>query len=310
MDRIICIVGPTATGKTQLAVELCKLINGEVVSCDSMQLYRGMDIGTAKPTALEMNGIPHHMIDCINPQEDYSVGRYVADANPIVQDILSRGKTCVIAGGTGLYVDSLIQGRNFAPFPQTGRREALEARANREGTEALLQELQSYDPETAARLHPADRKRIIRACEVYEETGVPISEHNRRTRETPPRYHPVWIGLTYSDRAALYARIDQRVDIMVEQGLVAEVQQLLKSGVPQSATALQAIGYKELVQALDGAVSMTEAVETMKQESRRYAKRQLTWFRRNPDMHWLDRSLFADFSQLLEAACAIIPFFD
>lgn len=154
MERIICVVGPTATGKTQLSIELCKLLDGEVLSCDSMQLYRGMDIGTAKPTQQEMDGVVHHMIDCVDPREDFSVGRFVEQAEPILQEILARGRTCVIAGGTGLYVDSLIQGRTFAPIPQTGRREALERRADLEGTGALLAYLQSFDPEAAARLHP------------------------------------------------------------------------------------------------------------------------------------------------------------
>lgn len=201
MERIICVVGPTATGKTQLSIELCKLLDGEVLSCDSMQLYRGMDIGTAKPTQQEMDGVVHHMIDCVDPREDFSVGRFVEQAEPILQEILARGRTCVIAGGTGLYVDSLIQGRTFAPIPQTGRREALERRADLEGTGALLAYLQSFDPEAAARLHPSDRKRIIRACEVYEETGLTISAHNAYTRTLPPRHQAVWLGLDFTDRA-------------------------------------------------------------------------------------------------------------
>ena len=310
MDRIICVVGPTATGKTQLAIELCKLLDGEVLSCDSMQIYRGMDIGTAKPTAREMGGIRHHMIDCVDPREAFSVGRFVAQADLILQDILSRGKVCVVAGGTGLYVDSLIQGRSFAPVPQTGRREALERRADLEGTDALLAYLQGFDPEAAARLHPSDRKRIIRACEVYEETGLTISAHNAQTRALPPRYQAAWLGLDFLDRAELYARIDRRVEQMMEQGLLQEVAGLLQAGVPERSTAMQAIGYKELVAVLRAGGDICEAVARIQQESRRYAKRQRTWFRRNPDIHWIFRAAQTEFSQILSEACCNIPFFD
>lgn len=310
MDRIICVVGPTATGKTQLAIELCKLLDGEVLSCDSMQIYRGMDIGTAKPTAREMGGIRHHMIDCVDPREAFSVGRFVAQADLILQDILSRGKVCVVAGGTGLYVDSLIQGRSFAPVPQTGRREALERRADLEGTDALLAYLQGFDPETAARLHPSDRKRIIRACEVYEETGLTISAHNAQTRALPPRYQAAWLGLDFLDRAELYARIDRRVEQMMEQGLLQEVAGLLQAGVPERSTAMQAIGYKELVAVLRAGGDICEAVARIQQESRRYAKRQRTWFRRNPDIHWIFRAAQTEFPQILSEACCNIPFFD
>ena len=310
MDRIICVVGPTATGKTQLAIELCKLLDGEVLSCDSMQIYRGMDIGTAKPTAREMGGIRHHMIDCVDPREAFSVGRFVAQADLILQDILSRGKVCVVAGGTGLYVDSLIQGRSFAPVPQTGRREALERRADLEGTDALLAYLQGFDPEAAARLHPSDRKRIIRACEVYEETGLTISAHNAQTRALPPRYQAAWLGLDFLDRAELYARIDRRVEQMMEQGLLQEVAGLLQAGVPKRSTAMQAIGYKELVAVLRAGGDICEAVARIQQESRRYAKRQRTWFRRNPDIHWIFRAAQTEFPQILSEACCNIPFFD
>ena len=207
MNNIICIAGPTASGKTALAVELAKELNGEVVSCDSMQVYKRMDIGTAKPTAEEMQGIPHHMLDVAQAWEDFSVSRYCNQAAPIVDDIIAQGKTAIIAGGTGLYMDSLIRGNSFAPCPSTGVREALEARAEAEGILPLLEELAQVDPESTGRLHPSDRKRIIRALEVYRETGITITEHNRRTREVPPKYRPVWLGLDFSDRAALYRRI-------------------------------------------------------------------------------------------------------
>ena len=289
MDKIICIAGPTASGKTALAVELAKLYNGEVVSCDSMQIYRRMDIGTAKPTREEMQGIPHHMLDVCDPAEDFSVSRYCDMAAPIVDDILARGKTAIIAGGTGLYMDSLIKGNDFAAFPATGRREALEARFAAEGIDKLLAELQSADPEAAERSQ-GNPRRIIRALEVYLETGIPITEHNRRTQAIPPRYDPVWFALEDEDRADLYDRIDRRVGIMLEQGLVEEIKALLASGIPADCTAMQAIGYKEFVAALNGLCTIEEAADQVRQSSRRYAKRQLTWFRRNPKAIWLRRA--------------------
>ena len=244
MNHIICIAGPTASGKTALAVELAKELDGEVVSCDSMQVYKRMDIGTAKPTKEEMQGIVHHMIDVAEPEEDFSVSRYCEMASPIVDDILARGKTAVIAGGTGLYMDSLIRGNAFAPFPSTGVREKLEAQADSEGMEAMLKWLQSIDPEAAGRLHLSDRKRILRALEVYLETGETITEHNRKTQAVPPRYSPLWLGLDFKDRAEVYRRIDLRVGLMLEMGLVEEIQSLLSSGIPEKCTAMQAIGYK------------------------------------------------------------------
>ena len=308
MDRIICVVGPTASGKTKLAVQLAKAYDGEVVSCDSMQIYKHMDIGTAKPTPEEMEGVRHHLIDIIEPGEDFSVGKYVQLADACVQDILSRGKTAVIAGGTGLYVDSLISGRTFAPVPQTGKREALEARMREAGGEAMLEALRAVDPEAAQRLHPADEKRIIRALEVYEETGKTITQHNLETQAIPPRYRPVWLGLDYADRAVLYRRIDLRVDLMLQAGLLDEIRALLAIGVSPAATAMQAIGYKEFFGALDGSCTLEEAAELCKQRSRNYAKRQLTWFRRNPEIRWLRLTGQEDFSAVIAAARQNIPF--
>ena len=308
MDRIICVVGPTASGKTKLAVQLAKAYGGEVVSCDSMQIYKHMDIGTAKPTEEEMEGVAHHLIDLIEPGEDFSAGKYVQLADRCVQDILSRGKIAVIAGGTGLYVDSLIAGRTFAPVPQTGRREALEAQLRQLGGEAMLERLRGIDPEAAARLHPADEKRIIRALEVYEETGRTITQHDRQTRSLPPRYRPVWLGLDYTDRAVLYSRIDRRVDRMLDDGLLEELRALLALGVSPRTTAMQAIGYKEFFGFLDGACTLDEAAALCKQRSRNYAKRQLTWFRRNPDIRWLHLTGTEDFSEVFSAARQNIPF--
>jgi len=290
MDKIICIAGPTASGKTALAVALAHKVNGEVVSCDSMQIYKKMNIGTAKPTEAEMEGIPHHMLSVAEPEEDCSVSRYCEMATPIVEDILSRGKTAIIAGGTGLYMDALIRGNAFAPYPSTGRRKELEQLAAQEGIDVVLCKLKEVDPESAARLHPSDQKRIIRAMEVYLETGETITEHNRKTQEIPPRFSPVWFALEDENRQDLYDRIDRRVLQMLDEGLIAEIQALLASGVPEKATSMQAIGYKEFVDFLAGRCSLEDAAALVQQASRRYAKRQLTWFRRNQNIHWLRRA--------------------
>ena len=289
MDKIICIAGPTASGKTALAVALAQAVDGEVVSCDSMQVYKYMDIGTAKPTQAEMQGIRHHMLSVAEPSEDFSVSRYCEMAAPIVDDILSRGKTAIIAGGTGLYMDALIKGNRFAPYPSTGRRQELEALAEKEGIEAVLSLLRDVDPESAQRLHPSDQKRIIRAMEVFLETGQTITQHNLNTQAIPPRYNPVWFALEDERRTDLYSRIDLRVDKMLSDGLIREIEDLLSAGVPEKATSMQAIGYKEFVAALKGDCSIDEAARQVKQASRHYAKRQLTWFRRNSAMHWIRR---------------------
>ena len=304
MPNIICIAGPTASGKTALAVELAKELNGEVVSCDSMQIYKRMDIGTAKPTQEEMQGIPHHMLSVAEPWEDFSVSRYCEMATPIIEDIVSRGKTAIIAGGTGLYMDSLIKGNAFAPFPSTGMREKLEAQADEQGMDAMKALLQSIDPEAAARIH--DRKRLIRALEVYYETGETITEHNRKTQAIPPRFSPLWFGLDFEERSELYRRIDLRVDIMLEMGLVEEIRDLLSSGIPPKCTAMQAIGYKEFVAALEGSCTISEAAAQVQQSSRRYAKRQLTWFRRNPGMHWLTRTTGETTEEILAKARQVL----
>ena len=306
MNQIICIAGPTASGKTALAVELAKEYKGEVVSCDSMQVYKRMDIGTAKPTLEERQGIPHHMIDVAEPWEDYSVSRYCQEATAIVEDIVARGKTAIIAGGTGLYMDSLIRGNDFAPFPSTGVRERLEAEANQVGMEALLNRLREIDPEAAERMHLSDRKRIIRALEVYLETGETITAHNRRTQAIPPRFAPLWLGLDFEQRAELYDRIDRRVDIMLEMGLVEEIRGLLASGIPEKCTAMQAIGYKEFTDALDGRCTVAQAADLVRQSSRRYAKRQLTWFRRNRNIHWLTRRTGEGSGEILAQARHIL----
>jgi len=308
MNNIICIAGPTASGKTALAVALAKELNGEVVSCDSMQIYRRMDIGTAKPSPEEREGIPHHMLDVAEPDEDFSVSRYCAMASPIVDDILARGKTAIIAGGTGLYMDSLIKGNDFAPFPSTGVREQLEAEADEIGIDAMMSRLQGIDPEAAARIH--DRKRILRALEVYLETGETITEHNRKTQAIPPKYTPLWLGLDFADRSELYRRINLRVSLMLEMGLLQEIRELLSSGIPAKCTAMQAIGYKEFVAALNGRCTIVEAADEVRKSSRHYAKRQLTWFRRNKNIHWLTRETGESGDEIIRRARQILLDFD
>ena len=305
--NILVICGPTASGKTALAVELAQRFSGEVVSADSMQVYRRMDIGTAKPTAEEMGGVPHHMLDVADPEENYSVARYVADAVPIVDDILNREKLPIVAGGTGLYIDHLIAGRQFAPFePDSGLRERLQERAKSEGLPALREQLARVDPDAAARIHPNDEKRIIRALEVWLSTGKTITQHDRESRELPDRYTPLTIALNFKERPRLWERIDRRVDEMMERGLEGEVRQLLSDGVPQSCTAMQAIGYKEIAAAILEGRPAAEGAEEVKLRSRQYAKRQLTWFRRNRDAHWFEWEKIPDFSAALAFSTELV----
>ena len=306
MDKIICIVGPTASGKTRLSVELAKVLGAEIVSCDSMQIYKYMDIGTAKPTEAEKQGIVHHMMDFLDPRESYSVSRYVEDADPIVQDILARGKPVVIVGGTGLYLDSLIAGRQFAPFPQSGKREELSRIAQAQGIEVLMEQLRAVDPEAAARIHPSNQKRVIRALEIWLETGKTMTQHDLETKAIPPKYQPIYFGLDYENRQDLYERIDLRVELMLQQGLVEEVKQLLAMGIPANATGLQAIGYKELIQYLSGQGSLQQAKEAIQLGSRRYAKRQRTWFYRNEKIRWFSLPKNPDFDHILRQCLAQI----
>ena len=284
-SKILTVVGPTASGKTRLAVELARRFNGEVVSCDSMQIYRTMDIGTAKPTAEEMQGVPHHMLDVAEPEENYSAARYVEQASVCVDDILSRGKLPIVTGGTGLYRDALLAGRSFAAFSGKFRGE-LEQRAANGELPILYEELQRIDPLRAEKLHAADEKRIIRALEVWYETGKTITEHDEESKLLPPRYAAVSIGLSFENRADMWERIDRRVDEMMSAGLVDEVRSLLKRGVSPACTAMQAIGYKEMAAALLDGRPPEEGAEEIKLRSRQYAKRQLTWFRRDPSIHW------------------------
>ena len=306
-NKIVCVVGPTACGKTKLGIELAKKFHGEVVSADSMQIYRDMTIGTAAPTEEEMEGIPHHMIAIADPQEPYSVARFVEEATACVDDILARKKLPIVVGGTGLYLDALVAGRSFAQGESTGKtRRLLKDRLETEGIEALHAELTRIDPTAAARLHVNDEKRILRALEIYYETGKTITEHDEESKKIPPRYDAVYIGLAFEDRADMRELIDHRVDVMMEQGLVDEVKALVNSGVSRETTALQAIGYKELLSALDGERSMEEAVEEVKLRSRQYAKRQLTWLRRNTAIHWIFWKKERDFSRAVQISTEIL----
>ena len=282
--KIAVITGPTATGKTVLGTLLALSLNGEVVSADSMQIYREMDIGTAKPSKEDMMGVPHHMIDVAEASANYSAARYAEEAAACVDKILARGKLPVVVGGSGLYVDSLVLGRSFAQSPRNSEiRAQLSSEYDFSGGEEMLKRLWKIDPQRAQKLHPADKRRIVRALEVYSLTGRTITEHDEETKKIPPRYDAAYIILNYKNREDLYARIDERVDKMIEVGLFEEVSRLLSSGISDNCTAMQAIGYKEAAAALRGEIEKQEAVDLIKRESRRYAKRQVTWLNSRSD---------------------------
>ena len=305
--RIVCVVGPTACGKTTLGVLLAKRFDGEVVSADSMQIYRGMTIGTAAPRLAEMDGVPHHMVAVADPAEQWSAARYAESAIPVIDDILARGKLPILVGGTGLWLDAVVRGHGFAGGHAGGEvRRTLQKRLAEEGIEPLLMELRQVDPAAAERLHPADEKRILRALEVWLETGKTITAHNEETKRLPSRYDAVWIGLRFADREDMKALIHRRVDVMEEEGLLDEVRGLLESGLPRDATALQAIGYKEFLGVLDGSATEAEAIAEVKLRSRQYAKRQLTWLRRKTDIHWIEWEKERDFGRALQVSTEIL----
>lgn len=282
---LLAVVGPTASGKTALAVSLAKQYGGEIVSADSMQIYREMEIATAKPSPEEQKGVPHHFIGCISMNEEYHVARYVQEAGNVIREIRARGRLPVLCGGTGLYVSSLIDNISFSEEKRDDRlRNELEEQMKREGAQAMLERLASFDPQMAASLHPNNKGRILRAVETYLLTGITMTEHIRRSREVPSPYEPCMIGIDYRERQKLYDRINLRVERMMEMGLLEETRRILS--LPGGKTASQAIGYKELEPYLRGEISLEEAVSNLKQATRRYAKRQLTWFRRDKRIQW------------------------
>ncbi len=282
---LIVIAGPTASGKTALSVDIAKLVGGEIVSADSMQIYKYMNIGTAKPTEEEKQGIPHHMMDFLEPTVNFSVADYCQMAGEIIRDIHERGKIPVLVGGTGLYIDSLVNGVDFGEEDGDSKiREELMNLAEKEGNEAVHKVLEEIDPETAAKYHPNNLRRIIRAIEVYKTQGKTVSEKEKEEKKSP--YDVAYFCIDW-DRSVLYDRINRRVDIMVADGLIDEVRDLLSRDIDPKCTAMQSIGYKEFYGFLNGESTLEEALETVKQSSRRYAKRQLTWFRRNKNIHWL-----------------------
>lgn len=292
--KVIAVVGPTASGKTSLAVSIALAVGGEVVSADSMQIYKGMDIATAKPTIEEQRGVPHHLIDFLDTSETYSVAQYVDDAKKCISDIHKRGKVPIIAGGTGLYIDSLLGGIDFSFVPDNGDiRKKLNIRAEKEGSAALLRELGEIDPETASALHENNVGRIIRALEVYYLTGETISEQKRKSREKGSDYDTLYIYIDYLDRQKLYDRIDKRVDMMLDAGLSEEAKKYI--ALNENTTARQAIGYKELKPYFSGELTLGEAADNLKKETRHYAKRQMTWFRRNNNMFKVSPDADVDF---------------
>ena len=288
MEKIIVIAGPTAVGKTSLSIELCKILDGEVVSADSMQVYKGLDIGTAKPTISEMQGVRHHMLDVCIPSHRYSVAEYVSDATCAIKDIFSRGKTPIVVGGTGLYIDHLLYETDFREGENDpALRELLTDRANKEGGAQLKKELSEFDPETASRLHDNDIKRIIRAIEFYRVTGKPIAEHNKENSYVKKRYDADFYVLA-CEREELYRRINLRVDQMMDKGLLEEARKVCLSDWFSNSTASQAIGYKEFMPYFTSGVPLESCIEILKQHSRNYAKRQLTWFRGKKEAVFLD----------------------
>ncbi len=297
-DNLFILIGPTAIGKTALSVELAKRINGEIISADSMQIYKYMNIGSAKITKEEMENIPHHLIDIIFPNEDFTVADFKNNAVKLIKDINSRGKLPIVAGGTGLYINSLVYNLNFTQVaPNEEIRVKLESLGDKHGNEYLHQELEKIDIESAEKISVNDRKRIIRAIEIFEITGKPISEHNKNFRVPVEDYNLVMIGLNM-DRKELYNRINLRVDIMIEEGLVEEVNNLLKMGYNKELVSMQGIAYKEIIMYLECNISLEKSIKLIKQGSRNYAKRQLTWFRRDNRIKWVNVDKFSNLDDL------------
>ena len=311
MDKkipVIVVIGPTASGKTGLAVKIAEKFGGEVVSADSMQIYSELSIGTAKPSEKEMCGIKHHLVGHKSIDEEYSVVDYVEEAKKVIEDVYNRGKIPVICGGTGLYVDSLLSNTEFSEIQSDKNvREKLYEYAEEFGNEALFKRLVEIDPETAKKTHANNLIRVVRAIEVFEITGKTMSEHQKESHPNPSIYDPCFIGTNYADREKLYSRIEQRIDEMLEEGVEDEARFLFEHH--GTCTAAQAIGYKEFYPYFRGEMSMDDAISVLKKETRHYAKRQLTWFRRNDKMNWLNRDEFTSPEELCSAAFKIIEEF-
>ena len=305
-QKLICIAGPTASGKTALSIALAKLLDTEIISSDSMQLYRGMDIGTAKPDMAERDGVVHHMFDVAEAGETFSVARYQQMADACAQEILSRGRIPIVCGGTGFYLDALIDGSTFSgDETNLEAREKYNAIAREQGAHALHEMLRKVDPESAERIHENNVKRVVRALEVYEQTGMTIGEMNARNKRPEPKYDAILFALCPTERQTLYDRIDRRVDQMVELGLLEEARRLLEQG-RLIGTAGQAIGYKELVPYLQGQATLSDCLDTLKRASRNYAKRQLTWLRRDGRVNWIYYNSAEEFPAILQQVTEIL----
>ena len=303
--RVVAVGGPTASGKTALSVALARAFDGEIINADSMQIYKNLDVGTAKPSAEERQGIPHYLLDFLPPETPYSVADFTAAADPLIRDITARGRLPFVVGGTGLYITSLLSGMAFAPEKtDPAIRARLQARADTEGGAALYAELQRIDPDYAAQVHPNNLPRVIRALELFEATGRRMSDQRREARPAEAPYHALCLCLTCRDRAVLYSRIDRRVDEMVENGVLDEARQVYDHRDAYR-TAAQAIGYKEFFPYFEGTANLTECTERLKQATRNYAKRQLTWFRRQNDAVWL----YLDEEDVTEHACTLVRAF-
>ncbi|MFZ3587836.1 tRNA (adenosine(37)-N6)-dimethylallyltransferase MiaA [Bacillus sp. DJP31] len=288
-EKVVVLIGPTAVGKTKLSIEVAKAFKGEIISGDSMQIYRSMDIGTAKITSTEMEGIPHHLLDIKDPTESYSTAEYQLNVRRLIKEITERGNLPIIVGGTGLYIQSVIYDYHFSEHSSNSiLREQLEKEAKEKGIDVLVERLRKIDPVSAEKIHPNNQRRVIRALEVYITSGKTMSEHQEDQDLGETLYDVALIGLTM-DRSELYSRINQRVDRMIEDGLLNEVKSLYDKEI-RNVQSIQAIGYKELYLYLDGEVTLDEAIDLLKQNSRRYAKRQLTWFRNKMDVTWFDMS--------------------
>lgn len=288
MKKLVCVAGPTGSGKTGLGIEIAKKFGGEIISADSMQIYKKLNIGTAKPTIDEMEGIPHHLIDIISPFSEFSVKEFVDIANEKIDEILARGNLPIVVGGTGLFISSLIDNVKFSEGETDNKlREELRLIAEKNGPEYLHNMLKEIDYDSYLRLHPNNIKRVIRAIEIYKTTGITMTEQIKNSKNVPPSFDLKYFGLN-AERQYIYERINKRVDIMVYKGLFSEVENLYKEGLNLSYKSMQAIGYKEIIMYLEGKLEKKEAIDLIKQESRRYAKRQLTWFRRDERIKWID----------------------